>query len=37
MNTIYETIVTKIGAKAQDFYSEKIVILFGDNVPDELI
>ncbi|MBE3592238.1 MAG: PTS glucitol/sorbitol transporter subunit IIA [Thermoanaerobacter sp.] len=37
MNTIYETIVTKIGAKVQDFYSEKIVILFGDNVPDELI
>jgi len=37
MNTIYETIVTKIGAKVQDFYSEKIIILFRDNVPDELI
>ncbi|WKV10222.1 PTS glucitol/sorbitol transporter subunit IIA [Thermoanaerobacterium sp. CMT5567-10] len=37
MNKIYETKVTKIGVNVLDFYNEKILILFKDNAPAELI
>ncbi|MEI3605155.1 PTS glucitol/sorbitol transporter subunit IIA [Pseudogracilibacillus sp. SE30717A] len=33
---IYESIVTKIGEDVEDFLEEKMVVLFNENVPEEL-
>jgi PTS system glucitol/sorbitol-specific IIA component len=37
MGKIFETIVTDVGSKVLEFYQEKILILFKDNAPAELI
>lgn len=34
---IYKTTVKDVGVEASAFESEKMIILFGDNAPDELI
>ncbi|MEB7463139.1 PTS glucitol/sorbitol transporter subunit IIA [Staphylococcus succinus] len=34
---MYKTIVKEIGQDAKAFEEEKMVILFGDNAPDELV
>ena len=36
MKTIYNTEVTKLGEMVEEFYGEKMIILFKDNAPDEL-
>lgn len=37
MEKVYETVVTKLGANVPDFYQEKMLILFKDNAPQELL
>lgn len=34
--TIYKTIVTEVGSEAEQFKAEQMIILFGENVPDDL-
>jgi len=36
MQTVYQTIINKIGSSVSDFLGEKMFILFGDNAPAEL-
>lgn len=33
---IYKTLVTKIGAEAKLFHANQMIILFGDNAPEDL-
>lgn len=36
MKTIYNTEVNKLGIMVEEFYGEKMIILFKDNAPEEL-
>ncbi|BDG46047.1 MULTISPECIES: PTS glucitol/sorbitol transporter subunit IIA [Parageobacillus] len=36
MRTIYENTIKSVGPMAEEFLSEKMLILFGDRAPDEL-
>lgn len=37
MKRVFETVVTKLGSNVLDFYQEKMLILFKDNAPQELL
>ncbi|MDV8169566.1 PTS glucitol/sorbitol transporter subunit IIA, partial [Streptococcus pneumoniae] len=34
---MYKTLVKKIGEEAEAFKDEKMIILFGENAPEELV